>query len=319
MNQIIINNEKKSAYDSSGKKQSGESTKQTDLVKSLQKFTNADDALYEAFLVVDNKNKSLSTAPVAAFKYPHHKILFDRTQPKLVVDVESLKNAYMRAQQQGIYEGDVKDHIDKHYKALGLPMNGKKLESYENGLWNKYYYIEADDNPQDEPEEEPEFDDGSQDGTEEEPEFDDDPPDIGNDSDGDSFEDSYDDSDEEDNDSENNEPDPNDAPADEKIELVLKSKLFEKYNVLLSSINSTQTLIDNSNFDIVLDIDRSELNKYKGKLSHLATAVQTYVNTRFNLPLADLKEFYIKSYLMYDILEKEFEVLLKKSLTSQQE
>lgn len=61
-------------------------------------------------------------------KYPHHTIKGN----KLVLHVEGLKAAYGRAKQMGIFKGEVKDHLEKHYKELGLYEDSNINESGKN-------------------------------------------------------------------------------------------------------------------------------------------------------------------------------------------
>lgn len=49
-------------------------------------------------------------------KYPHHVI----KDGKLVVSISGVQAAFQRASQQGIVEGDVKAHLLRHYRELGL-------------------------------------------------------------------------------------------------------------------------------------------------------------------------------------------------------
>ena len=60
-------------------------------------------------------------------KYPHHTIKGD----KLVVHIDGLKAAYSRAKQMGECKGKVKDHLEKHYKELGL-YEGSKMQLGES-------------------------------------------------------------------------------------------------------------------------------------------------------------------------------------------
>jgi uridine kinase len=49
-------------------------------------------------------------------KYPHHVI----RDGKLVVDIKGLQAAFQRCKQMGLYSGNKKTHINRHYKELGL-------------------------------------------------------------------------------------------------------------------------------------------------------------------------------------------------------
>src|SRR5699024_1169229 len=80
--------------------------------------------LKEAYLIapvekIKNTPYGITPYSQSGCKYPHHII----KNGKLVVSVPGIQAAYARAKQQGIFKGDVKSHIEKHYKELGLDMS----------------------------------------------------------------------------------------------------------------------------------------------------------------------------------------------------
>ena len=80
--------------------------------------------LKEAYLIapvekIKNSPYGITSYSQSGCKYPHHVI----KNGKLVVSVPGIQAAYSRAKQQGIFKGDVKSHIEKHYKELGLDMS----------------------------------------------------------------------------------------------------------------------------------------------------------------------------------------------------
>lgn len=80
--------------------------------------------LKEAYLIapvekIKNTPYGITSYSQSGCKYPHHVI----KDGKLVVSVPGIQAAYSRAKQQGIFKGDVKSHIEKHYKELGLDMS----------------------------------------------------------------------------------------------------------------------------------------------------------------------------------------------------
>ena len=80
--------------------------------------------LKEAYLIapvekIKNSPYGITPYSQSGCKYPHHVI----KNGKLVVSVPGIQAAYARAKQQGIFKGDVKSHIEKHYKELGLDMS----------------------------------------------------------------------------------------------------------------------------------------------------------------------------------------------------
>jgi len=77
--------------------------------------------LEEAYLIAPiNKIKcgpyGMTPFSRSGCKYPHHVI----RNGKLVIHIQGLKAAYARAKQMGIFTGEVKKHLERHYKELGL-------------------------------------------------------------------------------------------------------------------------------------------------------------------------------------------------------
>ena len=77
--------------------------------------SNKESLAHEAYLVVED---GWEDAPSEHLKYPHHEV----KDGKLVLNVAGVKAAFSRASQQGIVKGNVKDHLEKHYRELGLSM-----------------------------------------------------------------------------------------------------------------------------------------------------------------------------------------------------
>lgn len=79
------------------------------------------DFLEEAYLIApikDIKNSPYEVTPYtrSGCKYPHHVI----KNGKLVVSIPGIKAAYARAKQAGIFKGKVKEHLERHYKEMGI-------------------------------------------------------------------------------------------------------------------------------------------------------------------------------------------------------
>lgn len=75
----------------------------------------------EAYLIapvakIQNDAKDPTSFSASGVGYPHHVI----RNGKLVIHRRGVIAAYSRAQQQGIFDGEVKAHLLKHYKELGL-------------------------------------------------------------------------------------------------------------------------------------------------------------------------------------------------------
>lgn len=90
------------------------------------------DYLKETYLIAPiNKIKygpySMTPFSRSGCKYPHHVI----RNGKLVVHIQGLKAAYVRAKQMGIFSGEVKEHLERHYKELGL-YEGSKMQLDES-------------------------------------------------------------------------------------------------------------------------------------------------------------------------------------------
>lgn len=85
------------------------------------KYLQWNDFLKEAYLVAPIKGIKNSPYGVTPYsrsecKYPHHVI----KNGELVVSISGLKAAYNRAKQMGVFSGDVKAHLERHYKELGI-------------------------------------------------------------------------------------------------------------------------------------------------------------------------------------------------------
>lgn len=136
MKEIRIDNSKQSAVKSGKWKNPGSSF----YYKILNSFTIADPkrseadpdrydfdfrkVLQEAYLIapvekIKNSPYGITPYSQSGCKYPHHVI----RNGKLVVSIPGIQAAYARAKQQGIYKGKVKEHIDRHYKEMGLTMS----------------------------------------------------------------------------------------------------------------------------------------------------------------------------------------------------
>ena len=98
------------------------------------------DFLKEAYLIApikDIKNSPYGVTPFSrsGCKYPHHEI----RNGELVLSVPGVKAAYARAKQQGVYKGELKEHLDHHIKELGVLVNFE--EKIESNFDDIYGYI----------------------------------------------------------------------------------------------------------------------------------------------------------------------------------
>ena len=106
-NAIEIDNSKESSVGGSW------SNPRRKLFNPILKAPNKRYLLKEAYLIGDFD----SVEPeITKFKYPHHVI----RDGKLVLHKDGLQAAFSRASQQGIVDGNIKSHLLKHYRELGL-------------------------------------------------------------------------------------------------------------------------------------------------------------------------------------------------------
>ena len=105
---IRINNDKESAVKSSSWDNPGKT-----LYEPILKATNKKALVKEAYLIVQD---GYEEAPSEHLKYPHHQI----KGGELVLNERGVIAAFQRASQEGIVSGDVKAHLLRHYRELGL-------------------------------------------------------------------------------------------------------------------------------------------------------------------------------------------------------
>lgn len=103
---------------------------------------SSEDILKEAYLVAPVNNikhgvhgENLTPYSKSGFKYPHH-VIKDK---ELVVHEIGLKAAYARAKQMGVFRGEIKEHLERHYKQLGL-YEGSTMEIDES-IENNFDYV----------------------------------------------------------------------------------------------------------------------------------------------------------------------------------
>ena len=106
------------------------------------RYIQWDSYIKETYLIapVNNINNSphgRTPYSRSGCKYPHHVI----RDNELVLSLGGVKAAYARAKQQGIYKGEVKDHLDRHMKELGLL--DKKGIHYESLIEDNFIDIES--------------------------------------------------------------------------------------------------------------------------------------------------------------------------------
>lgn len=116
---IQIDNKKESAINGQSWDNPGKA-----LYGPIMEASNSQALIHEAYLVVEAGYKD---APSEHLKYPHHEV----KDGKLVLNVAGVKAAFARASQQGIVHGSVKDHLERHYRELGLSMDNFEAKCAE--------------------------------------------------------------------------------------------------------------------------------------------------------------------------------------------
>lgn len=96
----------------------------------MLKASNSKNLVNEAYLIVED---GYEDAPSEHLKYPHHKIKGN----ELVVDGAGLVAAFQRASQQGIVNGEIKSHLLKHYRELGLSTENFKEKEVQAEMAKK--------------------------------------------------------------------------------------------------------------------------------------------------------------------------------------
>jgi hypothetical protein len=141
MSELKIDNSKKSAITDGKWEKPG-----ADFYDKLLKESNWEDCLKEAYLIAPVKNITNNPRVKTPYsnskcKYPHH-VLKDG---KLVVSIPGIKAAYSRACQQGVLSDDIKSHLKRHIKELGIEdqfekifkeSSDYKIESNFNDIYN---------------------------------------------------------------------------------------------------------------------------------------------------------------------------------------
>ena len=87
--------------------------------------------LKEIFLIVPNGTEYPA---ISKCKYPHHQII----NGKCVLDIKGVSAAYARAKQQGVYEGDLKAHLEKHRIEIGMIEEENKMNEAIRNIDSMY-------------------------------------------------------------------------------------------------------------------------------------------------------------------------------------
>lgn len=103
--------------------------------KFYDKIHNDKEVIKEAYLIIGDTDKPFSSS---GCKYPHHSI---NKNGDLVLNIAGLKAAYQRAKQMGVVNGEIKEHLIRHYKELGLYKDSTLYS--ESVIMNNFLKIEA--------------------------------------------------------------------------------------------------------------------------------------------------------------------------------
>jgi hypothetical protein len=101
------------------------------LFSPITKASNSVALLKEAYLIGDF---STTEPEITKFKYPHHVI----RNGKMVVHINGLQHAFSRASAEGIVSGNVKSHLMRHYKELGLSIQNFSEFGFSEEEFNIY-------------------------------------------------------------------------------------------------------------------------------------------------------------------------------------
>lgn len=127
---IRINNSKEAAI--SGKWENP----RRKLFDPINKASNKEALAKEAYLVNDGDWNNLQ---ISKLKYPHHVV----RNGELVLQKDGVIAAFQRASQQGIVEGEVKKHLMRHYKELGMTTENFAEFSMSKDDFYKYFSSEV--------------------------------------------------------------------------------------------------------------------------------------------------------------------------------
>ena len=102
-----------------------------ELISTAMESSTPYTLLKEIFLIAP---KGTEYPAISKCKYPHHRII----DGKCVLDAKGVMAAYVRAKQQDVYEGQVKEHIDKHRRELGMIDAENKLNEAISDVDNMF-------------------------------------------------------------------------------------------------------------------------------------------------------------------------------------
>ena len=122
---IVIDNKKEAAIEGESWSNPGKK-----LYEPLLEAPNTESLVKEAYLVVNNGYKE---SPSEDLKYPHHEV----RNGKLVLNVRGVEAAFQRASQEGIVSGNVKAHLLRHYRELGLSTDNFEIMKEGDGCMEK--------------------------------------------------------------------------------------------------------------------------------------------------------------------------------------
>lgn len=125
-NKIEIDNTKESSVDGVW------SNPRRKLFVPISNASNSSSLFKEAYLINEG---DYSHPEISKLKYPHHVI----KDGKLVIHKTGLQSAFKRAKQQGIFSGNIKNHILKHYRELGLSQDNFTTFGIEEKDFNLYF------------------------------------------------------------------------------------------------------------------------------------------------------------------------------------
>ncbi len=100
------------------------------LLSPILKMANKNTLLKEAYLVSDIQHPTTLTC-----RYPHHTIV----DGALALQCQGLYIAFSQVIQDGMFTGEIKNHIVRHYRDLGLNSENYKTFGFSKDIYNTYF------------------------------------------------------------------------------------------------------------------------------------------------------------------------------------
>ncbi len=100
------------------------------LLNPILRMANKDELLKESYLVFDTQHPTTLTC-----RYPHHAIV----NGTLALQCQGLYIAFSQVLKDNMFTGEVKEHIVRHYRDLGLNGENYKTFGFSEDIYNTYF------------------------------------------------------------------------------------------------------------------------------------------------------------------------------------